>query len=245
MKGIGTPRKAVLVLCVVVLTAPAACPGATPIENDPDYFLIGTLRENFTALSGSTSGVTVDMGSGPVSTGDIDLQLDPMGDSYIEYNFDVTAAHVHLDLLATFPLQEQIGAPPVPLSIEEDAPIIQARKVAFVPGDVAWYAHWDGFLTPPGGTPLATSGALDATSSQPTADPWATFFIESHGYAHGTVETGPFAGISFEYDPNNWKQQNTNIGQINVTPEPCTALLLGASGAGLIGLMRRRRQTAS
>ncbi len=85
--------------------------------------MYGKLRENFTTLTGTTSSVLVDIGNGLEETGEISFALDPSGNSYFDYDFDAGTASAYLELLATFPLQQSIGADPIKIVISESGNI--------------------------------------------------------------------------------------------------------------------------
>jgi hypothetical protein len=96
---------------------------------------IGTADEVYTSLSGTTSGVTIVIGGVPQNTGTISFSLDPTGTSHFDWNFAAGTVSEQLELLATFPLQVSLGAPPVPITIDESGSI---TSTALVPEPSTW-----------------------------------------------------------------------------------------------------------
>ncbi|BBH39535.1 hypothetical protein myaer102_20670 [Microcystis viridis NIES-102] len=186
----------------------------TLIGNNDQLALYGKLRENFTTLTGTTSSVLVNLGNGLEETGEISFALDPSGNSYFDYDFDAGTASAYLELLATFPLQQSIGADPIKIVISESGNITETLEVSTVLGDVVWEAYFNGTITQPGGTPQSTNGRLDATSPQTITTPILTVSSRTILFGGGTVLSGPFAGVKF-FNSNFWFQKNTNTNETN------------------------------
>jgi len=200
------------VLLIGITTVPSYA--LTLIGNNDQLALYGKLRENFTTLTGTTSSVLVDLGNGLEETGEISFALDPSGNSYFDYDFDAGTASAYLELLATFPLQQSIGADPIKIVISESGNITETLEVSSVLGDVVWEAYFNGTITQPGGTPQSTNGTLDATSPQTITTPILTVSSRTILFGGGTVLSGPFAGVKF-FNSNFWFQKNTNTNETN------------------------------
>jgi hypothetical protein len=200
------------VLLIGITTVPSYA--LTLIGNNDQLALYGKLRENFTTLTGTTSSVLVDLGNGLEETGEISFALDPSGNSYFDYDFDAGTASAYLELLATFPLQQSIGADPIKIVISESGNITETLEVSTVLGDVVWEAYFNGTITQPGGTPQSTNGRLDATSPQTITTPILTVSSRTILFGGGTVLSGPFAGVKF-FNSNFWFQKNTNTNETN------------------------------
>ena len=200
------------VLLIGITTVPSYA--LTLIGNNDQLALYGKLRENFTTLTGTTSSVLVDLGNGLEETGEISFALDPSGNSYFDYDFDAGTASAYLELLATFPLQQSIGADPIKIVISESGNITETLEVSTVLGDVVWEAYFNGTITQPGGTPQSTNGTLDATSPQTITTPILTVSSRTILFGGGTVLSGPFAGVKF-FNSNFWFQKNTNTNETN------------------------------
>lgn len=84
-----------------------------------------TLDLTFLSYSGTSSAITVDLGSGPVSTGLISYNLDTSFgmDNFWQINFDTGATDTRLHLLITAPLLTTLGLPAIPLEINEVGPL--------------------------------------------------------------------------------------------------------------------------
>jgi len=200
------------VLLIGITTVPSYA--LTLIGNNDQLALYGKLRENFTTLTGTTSSVLVDIGNGLEETGEISFALDPSSNSYFDYDFDAGTASAYLELLATFPLQQSIGADPIKIVISESGNITETLEVSTVLGDVVWEAYFNGTITQPGGTPQSTNGTLDATSPQTITTPILTVSSRTILFGGGTVLSGPFAGVKF-FNSNFWFQKNTNTNETN------------------------------
>jgi hypothetical protein len=200
------------VLLIGITTVPSYA--LTLIGNNDQLALYGKLRENFTTLTGTTSSVLVNLGNGLEETGEISFALDPSGNSYFDYDFDAGTASAYLELLATFPLQQSIGADPIKIVISESGNITETLEVSSVLGDVVWEAYFNGTITQPGGTPQSTNGRLDATSPQTITTPILTVSSRTILFGGGTVLSGPFAGVKF-FNSNFWFQKNTNTNETN------------------------------
>jgi hypothetical protein len=192
-------------------------------ENVPQYlklrcaYLNGDIAWVFlliAKLGCSPSSVLVDLGNGLEETGEISFALDPSGNSYFDYDFDAGTASAYLELLATFPLQQSIGADPIKIVISESGNITETLEVSTVLGDVVWEAYFNGTITQPGGTPQSTNGTLDATSPQTITTPILTVSSRTILFGGGTVLSGPFAGVKF-FNSNFWFQKNTNTNETN------------------------------
>jgi len=85
----------------------------------------GTLDLRYFSYSGTLSPITVDMGSGPVSTGLISYTLDKSfgADNFWDFNFDTGATDSRMHLLITSPLLTKLGMPAIPLEINESGPL--------------------------------------------------------------------------------------------------------------------------
>jgi hypothetical protein len=252
------------VLLIGITTVPSYA--LTLIGNNDQLALYGKLKETFTTLTGTTSSVLVDIGNGLEETGEISFSLDPSGNSYFDYDFDAGTALAYLELLATFPLQQSIGADPIKIVISESGNITETLEVSNVLGEVIWEASFNGTITQPGGTPQSTNGTLDATSPQTITTPILTVSSRTILFGGGTVLSGPFAGVEF-FNSNFWFQKNTNINETNTCnlntrprmlqnnvipdcqaiPEPASTLSLlslGILGAGAT-LKRKVKRTHS
>lgn len=252
------------VLLIGITTVPSHA--LTLIGNNDQLALYGKLKETFTTLTGTTSSVLVDIGNGLEETGEISFSLDPNGNSYFDYDFDAGTASAYLELLATFPLQQSIGADPIKIVISESGNITETLEVSSVLGDVIWEASFNGTITQPGGTPQSTNGTLDATSPQTITTPLLTVSSRTILFGGGTVLSGPFAGVEF-FNSNFWFQKNTNTNETNTCnlsirprllqnnvipdcqaiPEPTSTLSilsLGILGAGAT-LKRKVKRTHS
>lgn len=205
---------------------PAVTHASTAIDNMSGYFLIGNLHEDILTLSGVTSGITVDTGGGIMrETGTITLTLDPLGNSYFEYNLDQGTIYERLELLLTFPLQNTLGIGPLPIFIEETGTISSVTVIAGYAGDVTAELSHSGFITQPGSIPQPTTGSWTGTASQPVVDPIAYFRIESTLAGGGMITDGLFADTTYG---NVQIKVNigTGAGNGNIMPEPSTLFLL-------------------
>src|SRR5260370_31113138 len=81
----------------------------------------GTLMMQLSSFSGATSGVMVNLGSGPVSTGLISYRLDPSfgAQNFWTFNWNTGASVFNAHLLVTFPLLTSLGMNPVPILITD------------------------------------------------------------------------------------------------------------------------------
>lgn len=213
----------------------------------------GVVSEEFLSLNGRLSGVTLNVEGAPRPTGDISFTLNPTASSYIRLNFDNNTALTRLQLLVTFPLQTQISAPTIPITIEETGRIAKITPVTTSPagGQFSWFGDFQGSITQPKGGPLATAGSFVGTSGgNPLLAP---YLIQADLTGGGIVPpTGsgslyPFAGISFQND-NKWFGIECTVsvtvcsrGTINAAPEPSTFFLFGL-GSCLLGLLTWRRK---
>ncbi|MGD2108434.1 MAG: hypothetical protein PVI86_03485 [Phycisphaerae bacterium] len=96
------------------------------------YTLTGTLTEYWHDYSGTTSGIMIDVGNGPEPTGDISFSMDctaPPEEQTITFDFDALTCILHLDVVATFPLQQAMGLPPVNMTIDESGPLDDPGEV--------------------------------------------------------------------------------------------------------------------
>jgi hypothetical protein len=92
--------------------------GATPIT--------GGLLDYYQSFDGTLSPIEVDLGSGPISTGQISYALDlaqPAAQQF-SYDFDSLTATASLDLLVNFPLLTSLGQSPLHINIFETGPIV-------------------------------------------------------------------------------------------------------------------------
>jgi hypothetical protein len=200
---------------------------STIINNNSDYRLIGTVYDEITSLTGTTSSIIVDLGSGPQSTGIINYALDPSGTSYIDFNYDSSTATEHLALLLTFQLQQDMGLAPIPIVIDESGPITEVLLIDWIipinPNLGTLSSNFSGTITPPGGSSQNTSGSLSGETDADVVDPFAVFQIRSELTGGGTVQSGPFSG--FSYDNFNIKIKVNVNSNNNVVPEPSSMFL--------------------
>ena len=215
-----------------LLTESQTSQAATIIDNNPNFVLVGQLRETFDTLSGITSGVEVDLGNGLQNTGEISFFLDPNGNSFFDYDFDVGTASAHLELLATFPLQQDLGVEPVTIVIDETGNITEVLETLGTSQDTSsWEATFDGSITQPSGVPQLTTGTLNATSFQVNPDPLITLDILSTDILStlsgiGTVLTEPFVDL-FVRISHNWYIDRDDKSDPRAVPEPNSIFGIG------------------
>ena len=94
------------------------------VELQPLRF--GTWRFPYDSFDGTLDSISLDLGSGLVSTGPISYSLDPEaepGTSFSEINFDSATETLELDLIITFPLLDELGEQPLKIHISEVGPV--------------------------------------------------------------------------------------------------------------------------
>lgn len=104
--------------------------------------LTGEKTYLYHASNGTTSPVFVNLGSGPVSTGNLSYLLDLANpsNSTFSFNFDTKTIQVEVDYFLDFPLLQKIGEPPIKYHLSEtgtivsdipDLPVGKSQKLIF------------------------------------------------------------------------------------------------------------------
>lgn len=85
----------------------------------------GVTQLGWSSYTGSTSGVSLNIGGSAMPTGEISFSLDPSfgSDNYYTYNWDTDTASIRLHLKLNSPLLGQIGASNLPIEINESGGI--------------------------------------------------------------------------------------------------------------------------
>lgn len=214
--------------------------GATIISNNSDFVLVGTVQDEITALNGTTSPVLVDLGFGLQSTGVINFTLDPDGMSYYLLDYDNSTVSEHLNLIMTFPLQQDLGIDPIAITIDESGPILDAFLSSFIipenPELGTISASAVGTVTQPGEAPQVTIGNSFAETITTVDDPFAVFQITSVLFGSTVISSGPLAGLAYENQNITIKTNvNSNNNVQSVVPEPGTLGTLAFSFLFMIG----------
>lgn len=108
-------------ICVALLLSSGGL--STHVQADP---LVGGIADFYHSFQGTLSAITVDFGSGPVSTGEITFTLDLTNPSaqVFTFNFDTLTATAEVDFLVDFPLLHDLGEDPLRIHISESGPIV-------------------------------------------------------------------------------------------------------------------------
>ncbi len=88
------------------LVLPLVCAGRVNAELQ---LLSGQTFDTVTSLTGTSAAVTIDLGSGPVSTGTISVSLDPSATSTMLFNWDTGTLTSDLHVLFNSPLFTTLG----------------------------------------------------------------------------------------------------------------------------------------
>ncbi|HLO89365.1 MAG TPA: hypothetical protein VK203_30755 [Nostocaceae cyanobacterium] len=93
---------------------------AVTLTGDATYF--------YQSSTGTVAPVYIDLGFGPVSTGEVSYSIDltkPKNQTF-NVNFDTKTVTVEIDYLLSFPLLQQIGRPPIRVHVSESGPLLSA-----------------------------------------------------------------------------------------------------------------------
>jgi hypothetical protein len=177
--------------------------------------LVGSNLFRVDEYSGTTSGVLVDLGSGPVDTGLISFSLDPAGNSFEFVDWDNKTDTWHLEMLINFPLLQTLGLTPFKMTIDETGAIDSIPDVPI--GDnvsFSFSSHLTG-----GGT------VQDGPFSGFTFSNFNDWTINVSG---NTVGTGSGNNVNLQKGKGNTNSQHEGtIKQPNKDPQPTSG-----SGAG-------------
>jgi hypothetical protein len=231
-------RSKVVLICVSAICASMSLPAyAVP--------LTGGVVDFYQSFTGSLAPVTVDLGSGPVSTGLISYTLDVTNPSVQQFafNFSTLTATAQLDLRVNFPLLQTLGASPLTIHIAESGPIVSGVPDLPVGNNqsVTFRALLTGGGTVGPGSPFSgfTFSNINDTTVVKNVN------VEAGGTFNETVNGGGNITLTATItQPGRPGAPTTGTGTFGIGPKPLpesSSLLLLISGlAGLAGYEWRR-----
>lgn len=207
--------------------------------------LNGGVVDFYQSFTGSLAPVTVDLGSGPVSTGLISYNLDgtnPSAQQFV-FNFSTLTTTAQLDLLVNFPLLQTLGASPLTIHISESGPIVSG--VPDLPVGSNQGLTFRTLLTGGGtvgpGSPFSgfTFSNINDTTVVKNVN------VEAGGTLNETINGGGNITLTATItQPGKPPVPTTGTGTFGIGPKPLpeasSLLLLGSGLAGLAGYGWRR-----
>ena len=183
------------VACLLHL-APHATAGV--VTKDGKWLVSGQFDLKLTSYSGTSTGVNIDLGTGPEPSGPLSWQLDSTLDNRVYFDFDTATVTLDVNLLITFPLQQALSTPPVPIRLLERGDLPAFDLLFNQPAVQGSFDEThDGLIGQPLLPDQQTLGSGEALLELPSAPLLAFRFDPTFLTGGGLVETGPFAGMTY------------------------------------------------
>lgn len=237
MNSVHSPaRSALRFLALIWTVVTAVCFSSQTVSGVP---LTGGVVDFYHSFGGTLSAVTVDTGSGPMTTGPIAYSLnlaDPSAQRFA-FDFDTMTASAELDLLVSFPLLTTLGEGPLNIHITESGPIVGGPPNILVGSDQT--LSFQALLT--GGGLVAPGSIFSGAQFSNINDTVVVkpVNIEAGGTFTQTLDIKGGGSVKIEATitlPDGTKKQTSGTGAFTVASTPVPEWNSSASSLLTIGI---------
>lgn len=190
---------------------------AATLTEDGKFSISGVSAQRITSFTGTGSSIAIDLGNGPIESGEISFSLDETKTNVLLYNFDSGYTTLDINILLDAPVLSDLGEEPVSFNLIESAllPAFNIVEEQAPSKNTNFTYIAEGFISQPLLNTEETSVIGGGTIGNPEGnfitielvDPQPILFIGG-----GLIESGVFEG--FEYWNSNVSETTEKVIEI-------------------------------